>query len=529
MQDLRDETHVGHGLTGWVGRLPTGAKLFLILSFALLPLAVIALLAALQNNRIADIEKRARLRLAATKSARALSIELVSDMTALQVAANALDIDGRDAPSCARIQGVFAQQMAGGARFVVAKRNGGPLCGSDFRLAESVTGPDRGDAFVTRIVSGQALVVAVTGSSGHVVAKALFPPAFLARIGQPSDFSASFGSALVDGATTLPLVSLAGAGPLDRIESIRAPIGMGELALQMDVPSAKITWPLIIAMSLPLVMWAAAAGIGWFVVDRLLIRPLRQLRRQVADYRPGQMIDPGAMSTVPAQEIRELGATFREISRTVMLHEAGLAEGVIRQTRLTREVHHRVKNNLQVISSLINFHSRGAKSNEASAAYASIQRRVDALAVVHRNHFAELEVNRGLSLRSIISDLASNFRITAPEAGSGFAIVLDIDPSLVSQDIATAVAFLITELIELAILCQPDTLVRISTCAGSSDSHATLRISAPALIESDRLRLELAERYGRVIEGLARQLRTKLRYDSLVGAYEVEMPIVGRD
>lgn len=75
-----------------------------------------------------------------------------------------------------------------------------------------------------------------------------------------------------------------------------------------------------------------------------------------------------------------------------------------------------MKNNLQVISSLINFHARGATGPEAMAAYASIQRRVDALAVVHRHHFAELEDNRGLNLRTMIGELAANIRATAPRA-----------------------------------------------------------------------------------------------------------------
>ncbi|WP_289846842.1 histidine kinase dimerization/phosphoacceptor domain -containing protein, partial [Acinetobacter baumannii] len=85
-------------------------------------------------------------------------------------------------------------------------------------------------------------------------------------------------------------------------------------------------------------------------------------------------IDIKRFGDMPAAEIRELGDTFREISRTVKEHEADLAEGLVRQTKLTREVHHRVKNNLQVIASLINFHARSARSEEASEAYASIQR-----------------------------------------------------------------------------------------------------------------------------------------------------------
>ena len=57
--------------------LPTGAKLFAILSVALLPFAIIAFFASVQTTRIADQETRSRLRVAATESARALSIELL--------------------------------------------------------------------------------------------------------------------------------------------------------------------------------------------------------------------------------------------------------------------------------------------------------------------------------------------------------------------------------------------------------------------------------------------------------------------
>src|SRR3546814_8223164 len=91
-------------------------------------------------------------------------------------------------------------------------------------------------------------------------------------------------------------------------------------------------------------MWIAAAGITWLVVDRLMVYPLRRLRANVSAYRPGETIDMDVIRSIPSQEIRELGEAFRTISRTVALHEADLAEGLIRQTKLTREVHHRVKN-----------------------------------------------------------------------------------------------------------------------------------------------------------------------------------------
>ncbi|OYX39780.1 MAG: histidine kinase [Sphingomonas sp. 32-62-10] len=518
--------------------MPTGAKLFLILSAALLPLALIALFATRQTTHVADAEVASRARLAANESASALNIELVGDMTALRVALNALDDDGSNSPSCARAQGVFADQLATGVRFSIIDRAGQVICGSKVPGPIVIAPPDEPGPIAAALEPKVGLAMAITASSRKLTAKVFFPVMMLADVARPEGFMQPYAATLVLGRQRLALQELPSITPFDRTEVVGLPLGIGGLTFETTLRSAPISSALVIAMVLPLLMWAAAAGIGWFVVDRLLIRPLRELRSLVASYQPGEVIDLGRARSIPAEEIRALGETFRTISRTVVAHEAGLAEGLVRQTKLTREVHHRVKNNLQVISSLINFHARGARSEEATSAYAAIQRRVDALAVVHRNHFAELEETRGLGLRSVIGDLASNIRATAPER-TGLSITLDLDSYLSNQDVATAIAFLITEIVELAMMVQRDAAIRISlkpTGSGSGDnetspslSSAILRISSPALVDSDLLRAELSERYGRVIEGLSRQLRAKLHHDPLVGAYEIPIATTGRD
>ena len=507
-------------------QLPTGAKLFLILSMALLPLALIAMVATLQTTRLADAEARARLRVAADESARAIGIELIGDMTALRVAVDALGADPADSPSCARAQGVFAQQSTSGARFLIVDRHARLLCGQSL----GVTDVPASDAtpVAAAIVPDRGLVLTVTGPD-RSAARVYFPVAYLARLGAPSTRASLYGSVLIKGDRSLTLSTINGQVPLDRTETMRTDLGVDGLSLRTSIRAAPITYPFVVALLLPLLMWAAAAGIGWFVVDRLLIRPLRELRRHVAAYVPGEEIDPGSVRALPAQEIRDLGDTFRSISRTVALHEQGLAEGLVRQTKLTREVHHRVKNNLQVISSLINLHARGAPSPDAVAAYASIQRRVDALAVVHRNHFADVEENRGLNLRAMLGELAASIRATAPDRSAGLSITLDMDPFLVNQDVAVAVAFLVTETIELAMGCDPTTPIRVSLKPAEADTRAVLRVVSRALVESDLLRELVAKRYGRVMEGLSRQLRAPLHHDPLTGAYEITIAIVGRD
>jgi two-component sensor histidine kinase len=521
-----DQPNDGRPAGTMLAHLPTGAKLFLILSIALLPLALIAMVATLQTTRLADAEARSRLRVAANESAHAISIELVGDMTALKVAVSALGTDAADSPSCARAQGVFAQQSTSGARFQIVGRDGRLLCGQSLSLPS--VDLDASRPVTATIIPKRGLLLAIAGPNG-ASARAYFPVAFLARIGAPTAGAPLYASTLSQGGRSLVLSVIPGQAPIDRTETMRTDLGLAGLSLETGVRAAPITYSFVVALMLPLLMWAAAAGIGWFVVDRLLIRPLRDLRRSVAAYTPGEEIDAGSVRGLPAHEIRDLGDTFRAISRTVALHEQGLAEGLVRQTKLTREVHHRVKNNLQVISSLINLHARGAPSPDAVAAYASIQRRVDALAVVHRNHFADVEENRGLNLRAMIGELAASIRATAPDRSLPLSITLDMDALLVNQDVAVAVAFLVTETIELAMGCDPGAQIRVSLKPAEAEKRAVLRVISRALVESDVLRELVAKRYGRVMEGLSRQLRAPLHHDPLTGAYEITIAVVGRD
>ncbi len=523
MDSVDPEPRAARGPVATLGRMPTGAKVFLYLIAVLLPLALIALLTTLQSARNSDEEARARLQAAAEDSSNVLRDVLANHVGQLDDSLTTLEQDPRDAPACTRLAGTFAAVAS--ARFSITDRAGHVLCGQSL----SVSGANVLQAGEVRAaLAKDGMTLRIGGRRGGT-AMAFYPVAALAAIAQPSGFVPEYGAALVRGNERLVLRSLGRSGPLDRRERAPTSLKLDGLSLEMEMLTTPITSPLVVNTVVLVLMWLAAAGISWFVVDILLIRPLRRLRTSVGAYKPGEVIDLARYGAMPATEIRELGETFQEMSRTVQAHEADLAEGLVRQTKLTREVHHRVKNNLQVIASLINFHARSAKSAEASEAYASIQRRVDALAVVHRHHYAELEENRGLELRSVIGELAANIRATAPEEARGLGITLDISPLLVNQDVAIAIAFLITEIVELAMSCNPAAQIRISIKPIDEDPHrAILRVVSPALVENPTMEALVATRYGRIIGGLARQLRTSLHHDPLTGAYEASIAITGR-
>ena len=174
---------------------------------------------------------------------------------------------------------------------------------------------------------------------------------------------------------------------------------------------------------------------------------------------------------------RDLSMAFERAVERIEGAEREALDALDGQRRLVREVHHRVKNNLQVVASLLSIHGRSAAKPEAKAAYSAIGRRVDALSVVHRHHYAELEENRGIALRPLLTELAADLRSSAPVEARGMRIDLELDAPSTTQDVAVAAAFLITEIVEFAMLRHPDDAVEISL-RREDELTATLAISS---------------------------------------------------
>ncbi|WP_242124530.1 sensor histidine kinase [Sphingobium sp. Sx8-8] len=505
----------------------TGVKMFLILTLALLPLGLIALVASLQAIRTTDLEKEALLRVAVTQSARKLSADLASDRTALMLAANSLATDPPDGGMCQRLSAFLSPHERGGGLYYIYDRRGRRLCGSSAPEPQGLPRAQRfaGDG-VQLLPRSQYLVARARSGNGAVVALAYYSRAYLAETASPAGALQNRQITLHQGGNSL-LITPAARISSGRSTALSARLEPPDIILTMTMRDPPVTLARLLSLFLPLVMWFAAAAIGWFVVNRLLIRPLVLLRRTVAAYQPGEVLEPMRRIRTPAQEIVALGETFREISEDVATHEAEMAEGLETQRKLTREVHHRVKNNLQIIASLINLHARSAHDAEAVEAYATIQRRVDALSVVHRNHYAELEENHGVGVRSLISELSASLRGTAPAEARRFGIQIESDNLHISQDVAVPIAFLLTELVELAMLSDPRTAMRISVQleAGRRD-RAILHIVSPALRGSPDMTERLEERYGRVLTGLSRQLRAPLDHDPETGDYIIAITVL---
>lgn len=503
--------------------LSTGLKMFLILGLGLLPLGIIAVFASIENAR----DNRSRGEADATAMlavhVQRLTLPLARYSITIRAAHDAMITSGTPAgATCARTLDRLSRLPGADGRYALFGQGGELACVSAGYRVPAIPAAGGQVAQVQITPDGGWMRIFLYDLAGAPEGIVEFPRAVLAELVNTPPLPGEFGVDLVQGTNVIPLRAGRPGGVLAEEVVVTHPLANGQYQVRVHAAVRPMTLADLLIVVTPILMWLWASAIGWFLVQRLLLRPLKQIEGAIAAYRPGDTGLSLPRVSSPAQEIAALGGAFDTMTRTVARHEADLESGLDRQRRLVREVHHRVKNNLQVVASLLNIHSRGATDESAAAAYASIQRRVDALAVVHRNHYAELEDNRGVALRPLVSELAANLRATAPVQGALMQIRIDVDPLHVNQDTALSVAFLVTEITEFGMLCGA-TMVSIGV-EREAPRAARLAIELEGLADGPQCDQTIVERFNRVISGLARQLRSPLEHEG--GSYAIAIPVL---
>jgi two-component sensor histidine kinase len=191
------------------------------------------------------------------------------------------------------------------------------------------------------------------------------------------------------------------------------------------------------------------------------------------------------------------------------------------------EVDHRVKNNLQMIVSLIQLQARRSQDEGARAALGAVLGRVGAVATVHRRLFqgdpTEFEVAD--FLRDLAGDLAG-------AAGRGdIAISLDLEPVALAASAAAAFALVTHELLDNALrhafaLGQGGTVrVRLST-EGSDGGVCRLVIADDGLGLGGHGLAGRPDGFGLTVARLlCRQLRAELAFEDAGPGLKVTLSV----
>ena len=493
----------------------TGTKLLVLLTLALFPLG----LALAWTARLALLDTNAALLDDSYRdgkvAARAVETLITRNGLALRIAANAA-LRSDPAKPCDAVARSLALTPAVAARFSIRNTMGDLLCVQGAYKPSNgreLAAPGAYQLWINPDSKSIRYRVGVNGgmATGELTQDEL---AKAVRGAIPTVDSI----AIRDRQSTLEIIPHRGSGATRQLQY---GIGRDQLIAMVSTPRGDPTILDRLAVFLPMLMWVIAALLSWYLARRLLLVPLARLERAVGEYRPGgdSMVLPERLGS--AAEIRSLGAAFERAVDRIEHSEQQMAEALHGQQRLVREVHHRVKNNLQVVASLLNIHGRSANTPESRAAYAAISRRVDALSVVHRNHFADGEESRGIALRPLLTELGATLKASAPDGTTG-AIQLEADSLHTTQDAAVAVAFFVTELIEFAMLQGTTKPIEIDL-RRVSELAASLTVSSEALVDRGAEPTIERTQFERVIGGLARQLRSPL--EQKLGRMSVNLPV----
>ena len=188
-------------------------------------------------------------------------------------------------------------------------------------------------------------------------------------------------------------------------------------------------------------------------------RWITELRNQAAQIAEGRYVPDSALFANAPDDIALLSLDLN------ILAEA-MAERDRAHQALVHELHHRVKNNLQVVTSLLNLQARNIEDPVSRAPVEQARLRIGALALIHRLIYENEDesAHNGFDVRRLMSELIAQLRIAHRERA---------DIELYCQTSACAVP--LDNAVPLALLCV-EAIINAYAHAFPNDRSGTVKL-----------------------------------------------------
>jgi len=143
--------------------------------------------------------------------------------------------------------------------------------------------------------------------------------------------------------------------------------------------------------------------------------------------------------------VRSLSNVNRMLERKVKVRTMQIAKERDDKTVLLQEIHHRVKNNLQIITSLLRLQSYYVKDKEALSALSESQNRVMSMAMIHEKMY-KTENLADISLREYVTELCKEI-IHTYDLTNNVKLDLNIQEGNFTIDTLTPLGLIMNEII----------------------------------------------------------------------------------
>ncbi|MFQ5685336.1 MAG: sensor histidine kinase, partial [Candidatus Scalindua sp.] len=148
----------------------------------------------------------------------------------------------------------------------------------------------------------------------------------------------------------------------------------------------------------------------------------------------------------PFTEVGQIAERYNWVMDALEKESAKTESSLKEKEMLLREIHHRVKNNLQVISSLLSLQSRYRKDEQAIEMAKESQNRIKAMALIHEKlyrskDFANVEFND--YIKNLVNDLFLSYKVSP----SSISLKMNIENISLGIDTAIPTGLIVNELV----------------------------------------------------------------------------------
>jgi two-component sensor histidine kinase len=199
-------------------------------------------------------------------------------------------------------------------------------------------------------------------------------------------------------------------------------------------------------------------------------------------------------------ELRDLAASFNEMTRESEIREQSLKNSLAENELLLRELHHRVKTSLQIIQSYLSLTRRLDGSSTEQANVAAIEARVQVLSIAYRKAFSEGRM-RDVRIRQFAAEIVDNLSLAFERPGVTLELRVDVSAALMI-DRAIPLGLALVESVMGGLAAEDVHLVTVRI-GELDDLRVEMRVATDGVLAPDRPNAKL-------MAGLALQLEASV-------------------
>jgi two-component sensor histidine kinase len=199
-------------------------------------------------------------------------------------------------------------------------------------------------------------------------------------------------------------------------------------------------------------------------------------------------------------ELRDLAASFNEMTRESELREQSLRTSLAENEFLIRELHHRVKTSLQIIQSYLSLTRRLDGSSAEHGSIAAMEARVQVLSIAYRKAFSAGRM-RDVRIRQYAAEIVDNLSVSFERPGLTLEFNVDVSAALMI-DRAIPLGLALVESVMAGLTAQDAHLVSVRIDE-LDDRKVDVRVETDGDLAPDRPNAKL-------MAGLALQLEASV-------------------